>query len=239
MDIMVVSHADGGVVSRVRAPAMFSFHHANAYEVDGTSKVVLDFISMPDSSLFTSPSLDTATMVAGPESRDQFSQLYADEYFLSLSRFEFDVATGEFISSKNLHLEDKDGLVYPFEFPIVNPNFRGKKHCFVYGFAGPFAGNSTSYSSTTVIKKNVCDESQPVVAFEHGNNEFLNGDLSFVPRPGATTEDDGVILSMWLGPDSTTFLRIIDAADFSEVAVVRSSEHFSVPLALHGLWVSG
>ena len=62
----------------------------------------------------------------------------------------------------------------------------------------------------------------------------------FVPRPGATEEDDGVVLSVVLDATAEppeTFLLVLDARSFTELA--RATTPHPVPFGLHGAFVGG
>ena len=63
------------------------------------------------------------------------------------------------------------------------------------------------------------------------------GEPVFVPRPGATAEDDGVVLSVVLDADAgSSFLLVLDAQTFTEVARARAPHH--VPFGFHGQFFS-
>ncbi len=53
-----------------------------------------------------------------------------------------------------------------------------------------------------------------------------------VPRPGSTAEDDGVVLSIVMGNEGQSFLLVLDAASWQEVA--RVNVPFGVPFGFHG-----
>ena len=57
-----------------------------------------------------------------------------------------------------------------------------------------------------------------------------------VPRPGGDAEDDGVVLSVVTGADGFSFLLVLDANSFEEVA--RAKLEFGVPYQFHGNWLS-
>ena len=60
----------------------------------------------------------------------------------------------------------------------------------------------------------------------------------FVPRDGATAEDDGVVLSVVLdvsGDEPTSWLVVLDATTFTELGRARVPHH--IPFGLHGTFV--
>ena len=59
------------------------------------------------------------------------------------------------------------------------------------------------------------------------------GEPVFVPRPGSTEEDDGILLSLVLDAgEETSFLLALDAATLDELARARLPHH--VPFGFHG-----
>lgn len=50
---------------------------------------------------------------------------------------------------------------------------------------------------------------------------LLAGECVFVPRPGGTAEDDGVILCQHMGAEGLSSLVIIDAHSWEEVGRAR------------------
>jgi len=64
------------------------------------------------------------------------------------------------------------------------------------------------------------------------------GEPVFVARPGATTEGDGVVLSVVLDAAAeTSFLLVLDAATLHEQA--RATVPHPIPLGFHGQYLSG
>ena len=53
-----------------------------------------------------------------------------------------------------------------------------------------------------------------------------------IPRPGGSEEDDGVVLSVVTGADGNSFLLVLDAGSFEEVA--RAHLDFAIPYQFHG-----
>lgn len=69
-------------------------------------------------------------------------------------------------------------------------------------------------------------------------NEFtFPGEAQFVSRPGAVSEDDGVLLAAVTDVRKGTpdFLLVLDAKDLSEIARAEVDVH--VPNVIHGIFV--
>ena len=63
------------------------------------------------------------------------------------------------------------------------------------------------------------------------------GEPVFVPRPGAEAEDDGVVLSVVLDVAAgRSFLLVLDAASFTEIARAEAPHH--IPFGFHGQFFS-
>ena len=63
------------------------------------------------------------------------------------------------------------------------------------------------------------------------------GEPVFVPNPHASSEDDGVILSVVLNEQSQqSFLLILDASSFKELAVATLAK--PLPFGLHGIFAT-
>jgi len=59
----------------------------------------------------------------------------------------------------------------------------------------------------------------------------------FVPRPGATEEDDGVVISLVSDDNGGGFVLVLNGSDFTELA--RAHLPYGLPYGLHGCWVPG
>ncbi|XP_048560347.1 carotenoid cleavage dioxygenase 8 homolog A, chloroplastic-like [Triticum urartu] len=57
----------------------------------------------------------------------------------------------------------------------------------------------------------------------------------FVARPGATDEDDGVVMSIVSAEDGGGFMVVLHAATFKEIARVRFP--YGLPYGFHGCWI--
>jgi carotenoid cleavage dioxygenase-like enzyme len=63
------------------------------------------------------------------------------------------------------------------------------------------------------------------------------GEPVFVAAPDAAGEDDGVLLSVVLGADGTSFLLVLDAGSMTELARALVPHH--IPFGFHGMYSSG
>ena len=65
---------------------------------------------------------------------------------------------------------------------------------------------------------------------------MLPGEPLFVPRPGGTAEDDGVVLSMGTDASGGSSLYVLDASDMRLLA--RCQSPVPLPAGFHGEWVA-
>ena len=117
------------------------------------------------------------------------------------------------------------------EFAMVNPQREGLS-C-RYGWMA-VAERETGNDPLQAIKKLdlLNGERQVWSAAPRG---FVSEPM-MVPRPGATEEDDGWVLTVvWNGGRRASDLVILDAASMAEVAVVELP--LALPHGLHGSWV--
>ncbi|XP_008688286.1 succinate dehydrogenase [ubiquinone] cytochrome b small subunit, mitochondrial isoform X1 [Ursus maritimus] len=131
-------------------------------------------------------------------------------------------------SYESLHpedLEEEGGI----EFPQINyGQFSGKKYCFFYGCGfRHLVGDS-------LIKVDVVNKTLTIWR-EDG---FYPSEPVFVPAPGTSEEDGGVILSVVITPDQNekNFLLVLDAKNFEELG--RAEVPVQMPYGFHGTFVT-
>ena len=140
-----------------------------------------------------------------------------------LDRWEINLATGAVRSETT---DDREQ-----EFPRINESFTGLKHR--YGYTVAIEGlDDGAVSHTAVYKQD----------FQTGRTEqapleenLLMGEVSFVPNPGARSEDDGLLIGLGQDRDHDAGqLVILDAATLESVARVHLPQR--VPMGFHGNW---
>ena len=138
-----------------------------------------------------------------------------------LARFALRVSPGnvECVQDVDLSLDVQ-------EFPNINPFYHGRRHRYVFGLSYPYLESSRLY------KYDLEENTHRV--WGGGNTAdggcYIPSEPVFSPRPGATDEDDGVVLSMVSvnGSDAAdesadaSFLLILDGQTFEEVARVET-----------------
>ncbi len=199
---------DGQGVQEYHTDYCFIFHFANGYkQEDGT--LVVDAFTMPDFPL----SFNLKQGFSGEEVDGAAGKL--TRYYLEPGQPR---ARREQLSP------------YPSEFPAYHPALTGKPYRYVWGIGDdPANGRELVHG---IVKFDL----------EQGKTEWrdyypaLTGEPVFVPRPGATQEDDGWLLLLTFHPEADqTSLHVLDARDLSTVAIAAMPHH--IPLVFHGTWV--
>ena len=139
---------------------------------------------------------------ARDEAKSDFIPMAYTRFEISLGKASVDPFAEPTLDAKvetsYMKSNDAEERPYPFDFPLINPKFAGRKQCWVYGLSSPYAGGSDSYSACALVKKNTCDESKPVQVLDLSEEkQWITGDASFVPNPAENAEeDDGVLLQV-------------------------------------------
>ena len=228
----------------------FGFFHAiNAYEEDG--HVILDapFKSTPVSynslkieSLGAPPSELQKTMmtedpVAGPCMRFVLP-LYAPGFTGMPSQIPSLGETKAWVVADSTIYLHPEYLAPPsqykrqraFEFGVVNPQYLSQKYRFAYGVGYPRGNVAGSIIKLDTMKKKF------VKTWE--DSKCFATEPIFVPRPGSTKEQDGVVVFSCLGTDRenpTTYFVVLNP-DLEELG--RFSAPVNTPVEFHGLWIS-
>jgi len=218
--------------------AYFSFHYANAFEVD--NQIVLDIVTYPS-----------------PLVLDKFNlaklrkNIFTTEDPAQLNRFVLPIATDYRTLPENKNLaqingiraratRQKDGImlvpqpVAPpgMEFPRFNHNNHTKPYQFVYATGSYDEG----FYRNSICKIDV--NSGDLVQHKTNRDDEFFGEPLFIPKPGKDTkEDDGVILSAVSCGDISRpdYLIMLDASSFKEIGRAEFDAKFLQ--TLHGTFI--
>lgn len=202
---LVIDKNSGKQVGNFKCEPFFSFHHINCYEE--MSNVVVDVVSYKDSSIIESIYLD---------------KLRQGDFILptpQIRRYYLDLSSNKVITN----ILSKDLSV---EFPRINyRRCNARNYNYVYGLSDH---NSNGFTNK-LVKFDVKHKS---FKYWYKENNYP-GEPVFVTAPGATEEDEGVIMSLVLDTiNRKTYLLILDATSLSEIA--RAYLPFAVPFGSHG-----
>jgi all-trans-8'-apo-beta-carotenal 15,15'-oxygenase len=191
----------------VDAPDGFVFHHLNAWE-EGDALVVESIYYSDFPSIGPDEDFRSVNFELLPEGL--------------LEQCRIDLASG---TVRTTRLSERC-----CEFAMVNPERQGLAARFAWMAV---AERETGNDPLQAIKKLDLSTGERRV-WSAAPRGFVSEPL-MVPRPGATTEDDGWVLCLvWNGARCASDLVILDAASLAEVAVLELP--LAVPHGLHGSW---
>ncbi|HEY5234957.1 MAG TPA: carotenoid oxygenase family protein [Rhabdochlamydiaceae bacterium] len=197
-----------GVVTKIKGPPFFAFHHVNAYDKEG--QIIMDICTHANADI-----ISVATGKITQKSTAVKSQK------TQIERFTIDIAT-QVLSREVIFNETAD-------MPRVHPNKVAHEYRYAYL---AFVQSPTPYIEKSPLHK-VDVVAKTAVSWEEEG--CWPGEPIFVPRPNGQSEDDGVVLSLILDyVHHRSFLLILDAASFKEIA--RAEAPHAIPVGLHGMW---
>jgi carotenoid cleavage dioxygenase len=121
----------------------------------------------------------------------------------------------------------------PAEFPRVNENFLGRQTR--YGYAGKMGQGSMPLFEGLIKYDHHNGKSQ---THEFGRKRY-GGEAVFVPRPSATSEDEGWLVTFVHDTnEDISELVVVNAQDVNAEPVARVLIPQRVPYGFHGAWVS-
>ncbi|MDP3275663.1 MAG: carotenoid oxygenase family protein [Deltaproteobacteria bacterium] len=192
------------------APSCYAFHILNAYE-DGDNIVI-------EGCRMAKISMDFG--VDGEESASHPGRLH---------RWTLERTTGKVTE---LPLDDIGS-----DFPKINERYTGRKHQFGYCARVPDPSNKRQLDqlSDAWIKYDLAAGTS--TTHVHGPDTYA-GEGVFVPRAGATAEDDGWVIGFVHNrATQVSELHVVDAQRFDQPPVARVVCKRRVPYGFHGTWV--
>jgi len=229
------------VKQKIKCEAFFYMHIINAYEKD--NHIVLDLNTFTNSDLLPafflknlrengktmSSSLDVGQVkrIVIPMDVNEKAAPEMNQVMLAGSK------------AKALRQKDGDLLLTPeilhnmaIEIPAINNSYAGKKYQYFWGAHGDLAN-----AQGKVGKLNV--DTQELKLW--GEEGLYASVTKFVPRPGATAEDDGVIVTPCLHGGSNmrnkVTIVVLNAADMTEIARSTFTAPSDTSRSMHGTFI--
>jgi carotenoid cleavage dioxygenase-like enzyme len=213
---LVIAKQDGQVIHTAQSEAFFAFHHINAFERDG--EVIVDIATLPDVSIIDSFYLKRLT---APQATIPVSTLM--RYTLSLN--------GAALTST---MVSKTGI----ELPRINyERNNGRDYQFAYGvgYHEQHTDSLSRFYSEDWMDQLIKVDVRTGTARTWYEDGCYPGEPVFVSAPGATGEDEGVVLSVVFdGKQGRSFLLVLDATSFAELARAQVPHH--IPFGFHGIY---
>jgi len=211
---------------------IFVFHHINAFErqtgEDGQiSEIVVDVCGY-DPKFFDINKLTY---------EDIYSEKLAGKAGMKGTARRITIpfgATTQTTTTDKIHCEMKElNSNVAFELPTINYGFyNGLPYKYMYA--------SNHFNKPYSIVKMNMDEPEQVLEKTYGDSGDkmeLPSEPVFVRRPGATSEDDGVLLVMVLA-DDTDYLSVLDAKDMTEIARAHIPANVRGATTFHGFFAA-
>jgi beta,beta-carotene 9',10'-dioxygenase len=204
----LIDRASGEASGPFETDPFFAFHHVNAYEKDGV--VVADLCTYEDATLIDDLYLDR--LRAGKPVTPP-----------EVRRFRIDPAAGRVSHERLTELG--------FELPRIN---YGRCNERPYRYAWGAGPGESGWLVDRIVRADLNDGSTTTWSLP----DHYPGEPVFVGRPGAESEDDGVLLSVVLdGAKGASSLLVLDARDLSELAHADAPHH--IPFGFHGQFAPG
>lgn len=238
-----------GVVAEFETPAGFFFHTINSFEeqakraADGTITQVdlyCDVVEFPNTDIMRLLYYDVMLNREGRTGSIWGSDIGKNLHpRLARWKFKIDLPTVSSSADKKQKIglsphkpEKVVAILGPHmgELPTINPAYQTKRHRYVYSL--PNRGRSTMLD--TLVKTDIDTGN---VVFWNNPHGHTPSEGIFVARPGATEEDDGVLLTVVLdGTQRTSYLLCLDAKTMTEMG--RADVDFAIGFGFHGVHVA-
>jgi carotenoid cleavage dioxygenase len=148
-----------------------------------------------------------------------------DQQVPTLDRWTVDVVAGKVREER---LDDRGQ-----EFPRVNDTIAMSRHR--YGYAVESVNTEDAFTTARILKHDLVDATTDAHDFGAGH---MPGEFVFVPRAGATAEDDGWLMGyVYDAATDTSDLVVLDALDVAGAAVATVHLPQRVPFGFHGSWI--
>ncbi|MEW5298336.1 MAG: hypothetical protein WDW36_001474 [Sanguina aurantia] len=214
--VHVVSLKDGQVRT-YNAPPFFVFHYANAHESPEGTRLYVDMGTYADPTIVNQLALPALMAFPGEE--------VADAPLRRLT-IPLDIPPSEaaMLQAPQPLLPDDSCYGSFFDFPALHPKNRGKEYRYVWGMACKRPTNMGN-----AVAKHDLVAGTTKMWHEEGATA---GEATFLPTPGGTAEDDGVLLSLVMARTGKSFMLVLDASSMLELA--RAELPYAVPYRFHG-----
>lgn len=220
----VVDRDQGGVVRKFESDPFFAFHHINSYD-DGDN-VVVDLCTFTTHEVIKTFYLDALKSSSATKALDPPPLV---------SR----VTLANITASKSVGKATIIDTQAYLELPTISPSYSLRPNKYAYGTST--RGLSSLWDCVIkvdldALHKNRTDPEGAIKRYERP--KCTPSEPIFVARPGATKEDDGVVLLIELdGVKGRSALVVLDGMTFKEIGRAEvEGGGFVVPHHFHGVW---
>ena len=213
--VVVVDKASGTIVKTLwYKDGIFAYHHINAFE-DDAGDIIMDISLVP---------CGGSTGAAQCQHMNAFSMdtIKNNSFAVpanTITRFTVPVATDSAVITAKVVTNTS------FDLIAFNGAYMGRKYRFAYGTGDH--GEGVWWNNLVKV------DMETGATTEWYKRDHFPSEPNFIARPGATAEDDGVLLSVVLGGDrNASYLLVLDAATMLPLAEA-DAPHF-LPYLSHG-----
>jgi carotenoid cleavage dioxygenase len=212
-------HGGDGDLQWYEGPPCFAYHLSNAYE-EGEDLVM-------EGCRAARASLMGVVHVQGPTPQPAATTTPADNR-AHMYRWRFHRSRGTVTEER---IDES-----PVDFPRINDTWMGRKNRYTYcALCSRSLTTNDAVTFRGLVKYEGPTRARETHLFGHRR---YGGEGLFVPRPGATKEDDGWVLALVHDETSQTDeLLVIEAQDFTSPPVARIHVPTRVPYGFHGTWI--
>ncbi|PKI67174.1 hypothetical protein CRG98_012423 [Punica granatum] len=217
----VMCKTSGKIVTSVEVPLFVTFHFINAYEErDEDGRVVAVIADCcehnADTTILDKLRLQNLRSYSG--SHDVLPDARVGRFTIPLDGSPY---------GKLEAALDPDEHGRGMDMCSINPAVLGKKYRYAYACGARRPCNFPNTLTKIDLEKKIANNWH-----EEG---AIPSEPYFVARPGATKEDDGVVISMISQKNGEGYALLLDASTFEEIA--RAKFPYGLPYGLHGCWV--
>lgn len=209
----VIDPVNGGVISKYESEdAFFAFHEINSFE-DASGNIYIDLPTMPNYSFLDAAIVENLRANLGSKTNASSKNDLAGSFTrYKLPFYENNKASnGSLITHTatiDIQLPYKNANI---ELPRINEDMKGKPYRYAYGIHVEKIG----YFADSIIKIDTKTQSWKLWS---PKTKQLPSEPIFIARPGAETEDDGVLLTVAMdSAEKKSSLVVIDAITMKEI----------------------
>jgi len=222
----IVDREKGGIVRKFTSKTFFAFHHINSFD-DGDN-VVVDLVTFASHEVLNCFYIDALKSTSATKLIDPKALV---------TRVVLENVTADSKTTGTAQITTTDAFL---ELPTISSHCLLRPNKYTYGVSS--RGLSSLWDSILKVdlEELYKDPSAPAenTTKRWSMPKCTPSEPIFVPRPGATKEDDGVVLTVVLdGVKGSSALVVIDAESFNEIGRAElDGPGFVVPHGFHGAW---
>ncbi|BFZ20579.1 hypothetical protein BsWGS_23617 [Bradybaena similaris] len=212
-----------GRVENYQIPKTFVYHHINSFDDEDTVKV--------DVAAYSSPIPHTKFHL--PTLRDEAARNQIDPR-ADLKRITINLGNGTASINSLDSPTPISSLANTLDYPVINEKYRSKKYCYAYGLIEKI--DSFNIETVAVAKKDLCKNDGRNADAIYTLDGWYPSEPTFVPTPGATSEDDGVVLVPFTSGDTNrTNLVLLNGEDLKLIDMAEGP--ILIPQSQHGRYL--